>query len=157
MTTEDKTKPVTEMYEQAVKNYEQALKAGLKAQEESVKVWAGFLNQGATPQDWQKKAKTVADDLIPQAQKAVDDGLKLVEQNSRTSVELLKKAVAATHSTSPQDAQTKLLSFWESSLNAMRDSAVAVTQANNKAIDSWVAYVRKSGEATATPTTGAKA
>lgn len=157
MTTEDKTKPVTELYEQAVKNYEQALKAGLKTQEESVKVWAGFLNQGTTPQDWQKKTKALADDLIPQAQKAVDDGLKLIEQNSRASVELLKKAVAAGQATSAQDAQSKLLSFWESSLNAMRDSAVAVTQANNKAIESWVAYVRKTGEATTTATTGAKA
>ena len=150
MTTEDKTKPVTEMYEQAMKNYEQALKTGLKMQEESAKIWTGFLNQGTSPQDWQKKTKAIADDIIPQTQKAVDDGLKVIEQNSRTSVELLKKAVAAGQATSVQDAQTKLLSFWETSLNAMRDSAVAVTQANNKALENWVAYVRKSGEATAT-------
>jgi len=58
--------------------------------------------------------------------------------------------VAAGQATSVQDAQTKLLSFWETSLNAMRDSAVAVTQANNKALENWVAYVRKSGEATVT-------
>lgn len=150
MTTEDKTKPVTEMYEQAMKNYEQALKTGLKMQEESAKIWTGILNQGTSPQDWQKKTKAIADDIIPQTQKAVDDGLKVIEQNSRTSVELLKKAVAAGQATSVQDAQTKLLSFWETSLNAMRDSAVAVTQANNKALENWVAYVRKSGEATAT-------
>ena len=156
MTTEDKTKPVTDLYEQAMKNYEQALKAGLKMQEESARMWTGFLNQGTSPQDWQKKARTMADEIVPPAQKAVDDGLKVIEQNSKTSVELLKKAVAAAQATSVQDAQARLLSFWETSLNAMRDSAVAVTQANNKVLENWVAYVRKNGEATATAT-GAKA
>lgn len=150
MTTEDKTKPVTEMYEQAMKNYEQAVKTGLKMQEESAKIWTGFLSQSPSPQDWQKKTKAMAEEVIPQAQKAVDDGLKLIEQSSRTSVELLKKVVEASQATSVQDAQTNLLSLWEASLNAMRDSAVAVVQANNKAFENWVAYVRKNGEPTVT-------
>jgi len=143
MTTEEKTKPVTDLFEQAMKSYEQALKTGVKMQEESAKVFSNLVNQSSSPQDWQKKMKSVADDFVPQTQKSVEEGLKLIEQTSKASVDLLKKAVAAGQPTSATDAQAKMLGLWEASLNAMRDTAVSVTQANNKAIESWVAYARK--------------
>lgn len=146
MTTEEKTKPVTDLFDQAVKSYEQALKTGVKMQEESAKYFSNLVNQTTSPQDWQKRMKTMTDDFIPQTQKSVDEGLKLIEQTSRASIELLKKAVATGQPSSVQDAQAKFLGLWEASLNAMRDTAVSVTQANNKAIESWVAYARKNGE-----------
>ena len=150
MTTEEKTKPVADLFDQAIKSYEQALKTGVKMQEESAKFFSNLVNQTTSPQDWQKRMKAVTDDFIPQTQKTVDDGMKLIEQTSRASVDLLKKAVAAGQPTSMQDAQAKFLGLWEASLNAMRDTAVSVTQANNKAIESWVSYARKNTE----PVTG---
>jgi len=154
MTTEEKTKPVTDLFDQAMKSYEQALKTGVKMQEESAKCFSNLVNQTTSPQDWQKRMKAMTDEFIPQTQKTVDEGLKLVEQAGRASVELLKKAVAAGQPTSVQDAQAKFLGLWEASLNAMRDTAVSVTQANNKAIESWVSYARKNSEPA---TAGAKA
>ena len=146
MTTEEKTKPVTDLFDQAMKSYEQALKTGVKMQEESAKFFSNLVNQTTSPQDWQKRMKAMTDEFIPQTQKAVDEGVKLIEQTGRASVELLKKAVAAGQPTSTQDAQAKFLGLWEASLNAMRDTAVSVTQANNKAIESWVSYARKNSE-----------
>lgn len=146
MTTEQKAKPVTDLFEQAMKNYEQALKTGVKMQEESAKVFSSLVNQPTTPLDWQKRVKSITDDFVPQTQKSVDEGLKLIEQTSKASIELLKKAVAAGQQTSPPEAQAKLLGLWEASLNAMRDTAMSVTEANNKAIESWVAYARKGAE-----------
>lgn len=150
MTTEEKTKPVTDMFEQVTKNYEQVLKTGMKMQEESAKCFGNLFNQAAAPLDWQKRMKTMTDDLIPQTQKTVDEGLKLIEQTSRTGVELLKKAVAMGQPCTAQDAQAKYLGLWEASLNAMRDTAVAVTQANNQAIESWLSYARKTSESATT-------
>jgi hypothetical protein len=146
MTTEQKTKPVTDLFEQALKSYEQALKTGVKMQEESAKVFSDLVTQATSPQDWQKQMKSVTDDFIPQTQKTVDEGLKLIEQTSKSSVEFLKKAVALGQPTSAPEAQAKMLGLWEASLNTMRDTAVAVTQANNKAIESWIAYARKTAE-----------
>jgi len=146
MTTEDKTKPAAELFEQAMKNYEQALKTALKLQEDSVKVWTGLLNQPAAPQDLQKRVKALTDEVIPQTQKNIEENLKLVEQSSRTSIELLKKAAATAQATTVQDAQSRFLNFCEASLNAMRDTTVAVTQTNAKTLESWVGYVRKSVE-----------
>jgi hypothetical protein len=150
MTTEDKTKPATDLFEQAIKNYEQALKTGLKLQEDSLRMWTGLVNQPTAPQDLQKRVKALTDEIIPQTQKAIEDNLKLVEQNSRSSIELLKKAATVAQATTVQDAQSKFLGFCEASLNAVRDTTVAVTQANAKAVESWVGYVRKSAEPVAT-------
>jgi hypothetical protein len=148
MTTEDKTKPATDLFDQAMKNYEQALKTGMKLQEEAAKLFTHLANQGGSPQDWQKRVKSMTEDVVPQTQKALDEGLKVIEQTSRTSVELLRKAVAAGQQpTSLQDAQGKFLGLWEASLNAVRDTTVSMAQANTKAIESWIAYARKSGEA----------
>ena len=154
MIAEEKTKPVADLFDQAIKSYEQALKTGVRMQEESAKFFSNLVNQTTSPQDWQKRMKAVADEFIPQTQKSVDEGMKLIEQTSRTSIELLKKAVATGQPTSVQDAQAKFLGLWEASLNAMRDTAVSVTQANNKAIESWVSYARKNSEPA---TAGAKA
>jgi translation initiation factor 2 alpha subunit (eIF-2alpha) len=143
MTTEQKTKPVTDLFEQALKSYEQALKTGVKMQEESAKMFSDLVTHATSPQDWQKQMKSVADDFIPQTQKTVDEGLKLIEQTSKCGVDLLKKALAVGQPTSAPDAQAKMLGLWEASLTAMRDTTVAVTQAHNKAIESWFAYARK--------------
>jgi len=150
MTTEDKAKLGTDLFEQATKNYEQALKTGLKLQEDSLRTWTGLLNQTTAPQDLQKRVKALTDEIIPQTQKTIEDNLKLVEQTSRVSIELLKKAAATAQATTVQDAQSKFLSFCETSLNAVRDTTVAVTQANAKAVEAWVGYARKSADPAAT-------
>jgi hypothetical protein len=142
MTEKTKT-PVTEAFEQATKNYEQALKAGLKLQEDSGKWWANLLNQATTPQDWQERVKAMAGDLVPETQKRTEECLKLIEQTSKTNVELFKKAVEAAQSTSIAESQARFIGFCEASLNALKDTAETVAQANTRAIDAWVALARK--------------
>jgi hypothetical protein len=146
MTAEEKTKPVTDLFDQAAKNCEQVMNGTLKLQEETTRWWTNVCHQAAAPQELQKKFKAAADEIIPQAQKNLDDCLKVVEQNSKTSIDLFKKAVAATQATSLEDAQTKALRFWEASLNAARDLTQSITEANSKAIESWVEFVRKNTE-----------
>ena len=147
MTTEEKTKSGTDLFEQGLKNYEQALKTGLKLQEDSLRLWTGLLNQPTAPQELQKRSKAMVDEIIPQAQKTIEENLKLVEHNSRTTIELLKKAAATTQATTVQEAHSKFLSLWEASLNAVRDTTMAFAQANAKAVESWNGYVRKSAVA----------
>jgi hypothetical protein len=154
MTAEEKNKSVTDLFEQAMKNYEQALKTGLKLQEEAARMWTTILPQSNSLQDLERRMKLMADEILPQTQKSIEEGLKLVEQNSRASVELLKKAVAAAQSGSALDAQAKWLGFWESSLNAMRDNALALSQANARAVDTWMGFARK---VSVTPQPGSKA
>jgi len=144
MSTKNENNPASELFEQAMKNYEQALKTGLKLQEETAAVWTKLFNQTGSAGEWQKQAKAVSDEFVPKTQKALNDNLKLIEKSGKTSVELLKQAVAATQAGTIQEAQTNFLGLWESSIEAMRETAEAVSQANNRALDSWVEFARKS-------------
>ncbi len=157
MTTEDKSKPVNELLDQALKNYEQAWKTGARMQEESARYFSNLVTQATGPQDWSKRAKAMADELVPQTQKTLDEGLKLMEQNGRASVELLKKAISAAQATTPQEAQTRLLSLWEASLNTMRESVTTFSQTQQKAWEAWMNCARKSAETVSSTVAGAKA
>lgn len=140
------SKPVSELYEQAMSNYEQALRTGLRMQEESGKWWTTMLDQATSPQDWQKWVKAMSDQFIPETQRTWEENLRIVEQNSRTGVELMRKAFEAAQCTSVLESQSKLLNFWGASLNAWRENAQAATQANTKAIEMWVDFLRKNAE-----------
>jgi len=108
-----------------------------------------MLEQAGPSRDWQKTFRTVASEMMPEVQKRMEDGLRMVEQNSRASLEVLrlfKKAVEMPNTNPIAETQTKLLSFWEASLNSVRDSAQAVAQANTQAVESWMELFRKGTE-----------
>lgn len=136
--------PVSDVFDQAVKNYEQTLRAGLKLQEEAGRWWGNLLNQAGSTQDLQKRIVAITNEVIAPAQKRMEEYLKIVEDNNRTSVELLKKAVEATQVASRSESQEKLADFCDVSLSASKANSAAIAQINSKMIDSWIGYVKKS-------------
>ncbi len=140
------TRPLTEMADAALKNYEQALRTGLKLQEEAVRCWTNVFNQTASPQDWQRRITNITaltSEMMPMTQRRMEEMLDLVEQNSRVGAELMKKAVDAVQSPVPAESQAKWMDFATYSLGAARSTAEAVTQISTRAIDSWIDFVRK--------------
>lgn len=135
----DKTQtPISELMEQAMKNYEQALQAGLKLQEESSRWWTGLMNPASAGAEWQKRWQKTASQSLPLVQKRMEESLRLVEQSSRTSLDLLKRAIALTASDSSANAQTKLQELWEASLGAVQNNTRAVCEANAKFTEAWM-------------------
>lgn len=140
---EQSKNPMSEMLDQGLKNYEQALRTGLKLQEEAGKCMTKLLNQAASPQDLQKQMASMVNDVIPATQKSMEGYLGLLEQNTRASVELVKKGLEAAQTTTYADAQNKVTDFCESTLNALKSNSQAIFDINAKAIDSWVSFVKK--------------
>jgi hypothetical protein len=147
--TEKIESPVSELFEQAMKNYEQALRTGVKLQEEAGRCFTNLFNQTTVPQEWQKKVNAAIEETFPVAQKNLEENLKFMEQNSRVSLDLFKQAAEAAQSVSFADAQAKLQKLWQSSLNALQNNAQAIAQANSKFMESCTAFVRKGVEPTA--------
>jgi translation initiation factor 2 alpha subunit (eIF-2alpha) len=140
----DKAKaPASEIFDQALKNYEQALRTGVKLQEEAGKCWTKMLNQAASPPDLQKQITSFANDVFLATQKSMEAYLELIEQNSRTSVDLLKKGLEAAQTTNYTDAHGKVVDFCESSLKSLKANAQAIVDVNTKAIDAWLGVVKK--------------
>jgi len=145
----DKTQPMTEMTDTALKNYEQAVRTGLKWQEEAGKWWTSMLNQTHFAQDWQKRMSSMsgmANEFIPLAQRRMEEVMSLMEKNSRTGAELVKKAVDAAQTPAVAESQAKWVEFWTSSMGAVRSNAEALSLLSTKTIDSWIDFVQKNSD-----------
>lgn len=154
--TEKTTNAQSEMFDQGLKNYEQALAAGMKLHEEACKCWTKLLNRASSPEDFHKYVTSLAGEVIPATEKAMDASLQLLEQASKASVELVKKGFEATQTANYGEAQAKVVDFCESSLKSLKSNAQAIVDINSKAVDSWFAFVKKA-TAEVLETKGAKA
>jgi hypothetical protein len=140
----DKAKPpVNELFAEAMKNYEQALKAGLKLQEEAGKCWSGLLAQSAGARDWQKQAGATLDEIFQTTQQRMAETMQYVEQNSRTSLALLKQATEVVQSTSVAEGQAKVQKLGQTWLEALQSNTQAMTQSNTKFMETWADFVKK--------------
>jgi len=143
-------KPLTAMADQARTNYEHAVRAGQKFQEEAGQWWSRMLGQVMTTNDWQKQFTRLTEmttSAMPLAQRRLEEAMRFMETNSRTGAELMKKAVDAAQTSSLAESQAKWMDFWSSSMKAVQSNIEAATDLGTQAIDSWIQYVRKNTEA----------
>lgn len=145
----NKENPMAEIAEQTVKNCEQALHTGLKFQQEAGQWWSKVFDQATSVEDWQKRFSnfnSLANSLRPATQKRLDEVLDLVEKNTRTGTELLKKATDAAQTPAIADSHAKWMDVWTSSLGAVRSNAEAVMQINARAMDTLIDFVQKNAD-----------
>lgn len=150
-TTRAQQKVVSDMADNAIRNYEQAVRTGFKLQEEAVKAWSNLFNQTSAAQECQKgfNAMTqIANKALPVAQRRLEEVLQLVEKNTRTGTELMRRAVDAAQSPVLGNGQNKWTELWTSSMAALRSNTEAMLEINAKAVDSWIDLVKKSAEQT---------
>jgi hypothetical protein len=142
--TATKSDGVTGLFDQAVSTFGDALKAGVKIQEEVGKWWSDALDQAGPVTDWQKKSRALVSDAIPAAQKNAEEWLKLVEQNYKRSMTLLKKAFETNGD--PTELRAKTQQLWEESMELIRDNAQAMADANKKVLELWAGMLKKNME-----------
>jgi len=141
----------TGMADSARKNYEHAIRTGQKLQEEAGQWWTRMLSQTATATDWQRNLSRftlLAGNVMPVAQKCLEETMNVMEQSSRTSVDLVRKAVDAAQTPGLAECQAKWMDFWTSSMKAAQSNVEAVSELSTRTIDSWIQFVRKNSEVT---------
>jgi len=144
-------KPVREMADTARKNYEQAVRTGQRFQDEATQWWTRVLGQTVTAADWQQqyaRFATFTSNVMPIAQRRLDETMELMEKNSRTAAELMRKAIDALQTSSFPESQTKWMEVWSTSMKAMQSNVEALTEISTRTLDSWIDLVRKNTEVT---------
>jgi hypothetical protein len=139
----------TELFDQAIRSYEQALRTGVRLQEDTAKWWSNFLHQTAWTQDWQRQMSTVVSQTIPTAQRSMEESLRLIDQSSKTGLNFLKRAVDAPRTNAASDMQSQVQDIWQSSMNVLQTNMQAITDSQAKVMESWTDFVRR-GVATTT-------
>lgn len=146
---EKQNNPVLESADEAIKNYEQALRTGLKFQEEAWQSWCALVNRTPASPDWQKKYAQVfdtANSIVPTIQKRLEETVELMEKNAKYGAELMKKAVDAAQTTAVGESQSKWVDYVKTSLEAAQYNVDSVMRINSRAIDSLVNYVQKNSD-----------
>lgn len=140
---ENKNKSANELFDQAIKSFEQAVQYGLKVQSEAVQCWNDLLKKSEIPNDWKKKVEEVLNETLPVVQKNAQDTLALMESNRQASLTLLNQALQTANSKSIPEYQSHIQGIWESGLDSIRKNSELLVQANAKAIDQWSQFVSK--------------
>jgi hypothetical protein len=138
-------KASTGLLDQAVSTFGEALKAGVKIQDEVGKWWTDALDQTGPAMAWQKRSQAIAQEALPAAQKNAEEWMKLVEKNYAKSINLLKKAFETEQD--PAAVRDKVQDLWEASLEMVRENTQAMADANKKMMELWANLLKKNVEA----------
>jgi hypothetical protein len=93
----------------------------------------------------------LASEVIPTAQKNAEEIVKLIEQNYKRSVDLLRKAFDSNGAANAGDLQAKAQGLWEASVELVKDNAQAMAQTNIKVLELWADVLRQTSPAKAAP------
>ncbi|MGN6554453.1 MAG: hypothetical protein ACTHLW_12155 [Verrucomicrobiota bacterium] len=141
--------PILETADQNLKNYEQALRTGLKIQEDTWQSWSSILSQSQIGPDWQKRFGNVTgttNAVVPAVQKGLVETVDLMGKNAILGAELMKKAVDAAQTPAIAESQSKWMDFVKTSLEAAQYNVAAVMRINTRAMDSMFHILQRNSE-----------
>ena len=136
---------INELFNEAMRSYEKALKSGIQLQEESVNLWKDLLTKLGSPEEFQAKLDSMTADAFPQARKRMEEFVETFNRTSNQTIDLVEKTLAVYQATSVPDAQRRVQDLIESSLTTLRVHSALKT--NAKIIDSWKELVDRFGPA----------
>lgn len=146
-TTREATGLMSELSDQAFKNWEQALRSGIRMQEQAGQWWNESLNAASVMRDWQQRVmefQSAATRMVPESQRQVEQIIEMAGKNTRAASELYNKAMDAAHTPYSSNGNAKWLDLWTSSLEVMRGNAQTLMNMNNQALATWSQFIRKS-------------
>jgi hypothetical protein len=134
-----------EVFHEAMRSYEKALKSGIQLQEESVNLWKDLLTKLGSPEEFQAKLESMTADAFPQARKRMEEFVETFNRTSNQTIDLFEKTLGVYQATSVTDAQRRMQDLIESSLNSLRVNVDSALNTNAKMITSWKEPVDRFG------------
>jgi ribosomal 50S subunit-associated protein YjgA (DUF615 family) len=136
-----------QLFQEAMRSYEEALKSGTQLQEESVNLWKELLTKLGSPEELQAKLESMTAHTLPEARKRMEEFLETFNRTSDQTIDLSKKTLGVYQATSLTDAQRRVQDLIESSLTALRVNVHSAMNTNAKIIADWKELVDRIGPA----------
>jgi hypothetical protein len=137
---------VGELFHEAIRSYEKALKSGIQLQEESVNLWKDLLSKLGSPEEFQAKLESMTADAFPQARKRMEEFVETFNRMSNQTIDLFEKTLGVYQATSVTDALRRVQDLIESSLTTLRLNVHSTLNTNAKIIASWKELVDRFGQ-----------
>ena len=130
-----------EVFHEAMRSYEKALKSGIQLQEESVNLWKGLLTKLGSPEEFQAKLESMRSDArsdaFPHARQRLEEFVETFNRTSKQTIDLFEKTLGVYQAVSVPEAQRRLQDLIESSLTALRVNVHSALNTNAKIIADW--------------------
>jgi ribosomal 50S subunit-associated protein YjgA (DUF615 family) len=141
------SEPIDELFHEAMRSYEKALKSGIQLQEESVNLWKDVLTKLGSPEELQAKLESMTAEAFPQARKRMEEFVETFNRTSNQTIDLFEKTLGVYQATSVTEAQRRVQDLIESSLSALRVNVHSALNTNAKIIASWKELADRFGPA----------
>jgi hypothetical protein len=128
---------LSEMYQNALEQFESALKTGVKIQEESIKMWGTWAKHPPMMPDWTQKAQTAVLDTLSNMPQQFEDSMRVFNEQSSAAMDMLHRGFEVSRSTNIGDAQEKVRELWETSLGVMRNNIHSLLKVQSQAMQKW--------------------
>src|SRR5208283_1159932 len=138
---------IDELFHEAMRSYEKALKAGIQLQEESVNLWKDLLTKLGSAEHFQAKLEAMRADAFPQARVRMEEFVETFYRTSNQTIDLFEKTLGVYQATSVTEAQRRVQDLIESSLTTLRVNVHSALNTNAKIIADWKELVDRFGPA----------
>ena len=138
---------INELFHEAMRSYEKALKSGIQLQEESANLWKDLFTKLGSPEELQAKLESMTGDARPEARQRMEEFVETFNLTSNQTIDLFKKTLGVYQATSVPDAQRRVQDLVESSLNTLRVNVHSALNTNAKIMASWKELVDRFGPA----------
>jgi hypothetical protein len=128
---------LTELYRNALEQFESALKTGVKIQEESIKMLTSWAKEPPLMPDWTQKAQANFMEAISAMPERYEEAMRLMNEHSKNAMELLHKGFEAGRSTNLAEAQENVRELWEMTLGVLRNNIHSLLKTQSKAVQKW--------------------
>ena len=135
--TSEAIETIDEVFQEAMRSYEKALKSGIQLQEESVNLWKDLLTKLGSPAEFQAKLESMTADAFPMARQRMEEFVETFNRTSNQTIDLFEKTLGVYQATSVPDAQRRVQDLIESSLSTLRVNVHTALKTNAKIIASW--------------------
>ena len=85
------TAATDEVFHDAMRNYEKALKSGIQLQEESVNLWKDLLTKLGSTEEFQAKLASMTADAFRQARKRMEEFVETFNPTNNQTIDLFEK------------------------------------------------------------------
>jgi hypothetical protein len=137
---------LSEMYQNAFEQFESAMKAGVRIQEESMKMLNPWSN--GTPLMQAQKAQTAVLQTMSSLPDQFQEAVEVMNEQAHGAMGMLHQAFEVGRSTNLAEAQEKTHQLWEMSLGLVRTNIHCMLKAHAAMMQKWeeVAGAVQSGQ-----------
>lgn len=128
---------VTGLFQDALRNYEKSVKAGIELQEESLAIVKDIVAKFGTPEEFKAQVDAYVADAVPSARAKFEEGIEAFSKSSAQAFDLIEKTAEIGKAKSVTEAQAKVQNLVETSIAIQRDYFKTFVNANAKVVDAW--------------------